>query len=87
MKENHNFIGFRPISGIRTSDQSNPNTPADPGSSRSVGCPELILELSIALARYPEERRHDQTCEGLFEHLDVKRTGIKETEACGAACQ
>ena len=49
--------------------------------------PELLLELSIVLTRYPEERRHDQTYDDLIAHLDGRRIGIKETEAGVATCR
>ena len=57
------------------------------GSSSGQGCLELILELSLALIRYPDERGQDQAHEGLLGPLEGRRSRIKKTEVGIAACQ
>ena len=51
------------------------------GSSNGQGCPELQLDLSLVLTRYPEDRRDGQTYEGFFAHVNGRSKRIKETEA------
>ena len=47
------------------------------GSSNGQGCPELLLDLSLVLTRYPEDRRDGQTYEGFFAHVNCRSKRIK----------